>query len=61
MLNMKEKTYIKQLEDRLYELMSILTDHNLYSFLSDGERKKLGAVLTKAAENKKEFADSKRM
>ena len=55
---MKEKTYIKQLEDRLYELMSILTDHHLYSFLSDGERKKLGAVLTKAAENKKEFAEA---
>ena len=54
---MKEKTYIKQLEDRLYELVSLLTDHNLYSFLSDGERKKLGEVLTKAAENKREFVN----
>ena len=55
---MKEKTYIKQLEDRLYELMSILTDHHLYSFLSDGERKRLGEVLTRAAENKKEFVEA---
>jgi hypothetical protein len=52
---MKEKLYIKQLEDRMHDLISMLTDHNLYGFLSDKERKKLGEVLQKACEARNQY------
>lgn len=52
---MKEKQYIKQLEDKAYELVQMLTDHSLYSFLSDGERKKLGAILQEINEAKMNY------
>lgn len=52
---MKEKIYIKQLEDRLHELVIMLTDHSTYSVLSDTERKKLSNILLKTCEARREF------
>lgn len=52
---MKEIKYIKQLEDKAYELVQMLTDHSLYSFLSDGERKRLGAILQDISQAKTEY------
>jgi len=52
---MKEQQYIKQLEDKLFELFNLVTDHSLYSFLSDTERKKVGEILTQATEARKQY------
>lgn len=52
---MKEQTYIKQLEDKAFELVQMLTDHSLYSFLSDGERKQVGQILQDISQAKTEY------
>jgi hypothetical protein len=52
---MKEQQYIKQLEDKLFELFNLVTDHSLYSFLSDMERKKVGEILTQTTEARKQY------
>lgn len=52
---MKEKQYIKQLEDKAYELIQMLTDHSLYSFLSEGERKKVGTILQEISQARAEY------
>jgi F0F1-type ATP synthase delta subunit len=52
---MKEKQYIKQLEEKLTELSQMLMDQSLYSFLSDNERKKLINILKRTAQNKLEY------
>lgn len=53
---MKEKQYIKQLEDKLFELFNLVTDHSLYSFLSDNERKKVGEIILKTTQAKKQYS-----
>ena len=52
---MKEKHYIKQLEDKAFELVQMLTDHSLYSFLSDRERKQVGQILKEISHAKNEY------
>jgi transcriptional regulator of NAD metabolism len=52
---MKEKHYIKQLEDKAFELVQMLTDHSLYSFLSDRERKQVGQILRDISQAKNEY------
>ena len=52
---MKEKQYIKQLEDKAYELVQMLTDNSLYNFLSDNERKKLTTILKDICDAKLEY------
>jgi hypothetical protein len=53
---MKEKQYIKQLEERVIELSRMLMDNSLYSFLSDNERKQLNKILKRTAKSKLEYA-----
>jgi len=52
---MKETQYIKQLEDKAFELIQMLTDHSLYSFLSDRERKQVGRILQDISHAKTEY------
>jgi len=52
---MKEKQYIKQLEDKAFELIQMLTDNSLYSFLSDRERKQVGEILRDISQAKTEY------
>ena len=49
-LRMNKEQYITKLEDKLFELFQMITDHSLYSFLSDNERKKVGQILVEATE-----------
>jgi hypothetical protein len=53
---MKEKQYIKQLEERLTELTRMLMHQSLYSFLSENERKQLIKILKRTAESKLQYA-----
>jgi hypothetical protein len=55
---MKEKQYIRQLEDKTCDLIAMLTEHSLYSFLSDGERKRLGEILKDIYKAKNEYKDN---
>lgn len=52
---MKETHYIKQLEDKAFELVQMLTHHSLYSFLSDRERKQVGQILQDISQAKNEY------
>lgn len=52
---MKEKQYIKQLEDKAFELVKMLTDRSLYNFLSDKERKQVGQILRDISDAKTEY------
>lgn len=52
---MKEKHYIKQLEEKITELSEMLLDRSLYNFLSDNERKKLNNILRRTAKVKLEY------
>jgi hypothetical protein len=52
---MKEKQYIKQLENKAVELIQMLTHNSLYSFLSDRERKQVGQILQEISEAKTEY------
>lgn len=55
---MKEKQYIKQLEDKLFELYSLITDRSLYNFLSDSERTKVGTILNEASQARTTYLTS---
>ena len=52
---MKEQLYIKTLEDRLHELVTMLTNHSLYGILSEAERKQLSLILQKAQKDRLQF------
>lgn len=52
---MKEKQYIKQLEDKAFELIQMLTDKSLYNFLSDKERKQVGEIILGISQSKNEY------
>ena len=52
---MNELNYIKQLEDKFFELVRLVTDQSLYNFLSDNERKKVGLLLKETTEARWEY------
>lgn len=52
---MNEQNYTKELEEIIYKLISMLTDHSLYSFLSEMERKKLSEILQNVCSAKEKF------
>ncbi len=54
---MKEKQYIKYLEDKLTDLITIMTDHSLFSFLTDNERKKIIDIIKSSNETKLEYSN----